>query len=189
MATTTTTTLTSCAIILYIFSLITTTTAAKVSGNHTAALFIFGDSLYDSGMTFYSGVKGAGAEFWPNGNTFFNERVGRYCDGRVVPDFLAEYAGLPFPKPYLKPELTDYTKGINFAAAGACALVELRPSTLYLKRQMKFFKEMIIKLKEQVGEEEANNVISKAVYLINIGANDYVTLYQNNLSKLTITPF
>ncbi|KAL9235519.1 hypothetical protein vseg_010270 [Gypsophila vaccaria] len=184
---TTPTTLTSCAIILYLLSFLTTTTttttaAQAVSGNRTA-FFIFGDSLYDSGMTFHSGVKGAGAEFWPYGFTFFNKPAGRYCDGRVIPDLLAEYAGLPFPEPYLNPELKDYTNGVSFAAAAACALVELRPSTLHIKRQMKFFKEMISKLKEQVGEEEANKVLSKAVYLINIGANDYVTLYQNNLGK------
>ena len=51
-------------------------------------LFVFGDSLFDSGMTLYNGVEGAGAEFWPYGFTFFKKPAGRYSDGRVIPDFI-----------------------------------------------------------------------------------------------------
>ncbi|XP_074294800.1 GDSL esterase/lipase 4-like [Silene latifolia] len=180
----TTNTLTLCVITLYMISFRLTT--AEFSGN-TTTMFVFGDSLYDGGMTFYSGIKGAGAEFWPYGNTHFRKPAGRYCDGRLIPDFLAQYAGLPFPEPYLKPGFTDYAKGVNFAAAGACVLVELRPNTIYLKRQIKYFVEMIPKLEGQIGKEETKTLLSKAVYLLNIAGNDYVTLFQNNMGK-TISP-
>ncbi|KAL9247243.1 hypothetical protein vseg_020695 [Gypsophila vaccaria] len=160
-----------------------TATATAASGN-PAPLFVFGDSLYDGGMTLYNGIAGAGAEFWPYGETFFKKPVGRYCDGRVIPDFLAQYAGLPFPEPYLKPGVNDYENGINFASAGACVLTQLRPATINLKRQINYFLKIIPKLKEQVGEEEANRLLSNAVYLFNIAGNDYVTLFQKNLKKI-----
>ena len=55
-------------------------------------LFVFGDSLYDDGMTLYNGVKGAGAEFWPYGETYFKKPAGRYSDGRLIPDFIGTYS-------------------------------------------------------------------------------------------------
>ncbi|CAO2824664.1 unnamed protein product [Amaranthus hypochondriacus] len=152
-------------------------------------LFVFGDSLYDNGMTLYNGVKGAGAEFWPYGETFFKKPVGRYSDGRLIPDFIAQYAGLPFVQPYLLPGLKDYTKGVNFASAGACVLVELRPQTINLKMQIDYFIEMVGKLKQQVGEDQAKKLLSDGVYLFNIAGNDYVTLLQKNVKKLPLSNF
>ncbi|KAH9614993.1 hypothetical protein KSS87_001351 [Heliosperma pusillum] len=162
---------------LLLLTTISATVTATAKSGEQAPLFVFGDSLYDGGMTFYNGIPGAGAEYWPYGETHFQKPVGRFTDGRVIPDFLAHYAGLPFPEPYLKPEFEDYRFGINFASAGACVLVELRPETI------DYFMKIIPKLKEQVGEEETSRLLSKAVYLFNIAGNDYVTLFQNNLKK------
>ncbi|KAK9726854.1 hypothetical protein RND81_05G241800 [Saponaria officinalis] len=181
-AATTTTNMLTIIKLLPLFLLLSSTTATVAAVN-PPPLYVFGDSLYDGGMTLFNGIAGAGAEFWPYGETFFQKPVGRFTDGRVIPDFLARYAGLPFPEPYLKPGLTDYSKGINFASAGACVLLELRPETINLKMQINYFLEMIQKLKAQVGEEEATRLLSKAVYLFNIAGNDYVTLFQHNLKK------
>lgn len=152
-------------------------------------LFVFGDSLYDDGMTLYNGVKGAGAEFWPYGETYFKKPAGRYSDGRLIPDFIAQFAGLPFLQPYLLPGLTDYTKGINFASAGACVLEELRPQMINLRKQLDYFVQMVEKLKQQVGEAQANKLLSEAVYLFNIGGNDWVTLLQKNVKNLPVSNF
>ncbi|XP_021847495.1 GDSL lipase [Spinacia oleracea] len=152
-------------------------------------LYVFGDSLYDDGMTLYNGVKGAGAEFWPYGETYFKKPSGRYSDGRLIPDFVAQFAGLPFLQPYLLPGIKDFTRGINFASAGACVLVELRPQTINLKRQVDYFVQMVQKLKQQVGEGTANQLLSEAVYLFNIAGNDYVNLLQKNVKKLPVSNF
>lgn len=160
----------------------------KSNAQNKAALYVFGDSLYDGGMTLYNGVKGAGAEFWPYGETYFRKPAGRYSDGRLIPDFIAQYAGLPFPKPYLLPGLNSYTNGINFASAGACVLVETRPQTINIKMQVDYFRQMVQKMKQHVGEAEAKKVLSKAVYMFNIGGNDYVELVQRNLNKPALSP-
>lgn len=152
-------------------------------------LFVFGDSLYDDGMTLYNGVKGAGAEYWPYGETYFKKPSGRYSDGRLIPDFIAQFAGLPFLQPYLLPGIKDFSKGINFASAGACVLVETRPQTINLKKQVDYYVQMVQKLKQQVGEGPAKQLLSEAVYLFNIAGNDYVTLLQKNVKKLPLSNF
>ena len=61
------------------------TCLAKLPENH-AALFIFGDSLFDAGNNNY--IDAPKSDFWPYGKTFFNHPTARVCDGRVVPDFI-----------------------------------------------------------------------------------------------------
>ncbi|TKY64211.1 GDSL esterase/lipase 5 [Spatholobus suberectus] len=94
--------------------------------NHTA-LFIFGDSLFDVGNNDYiNSSTFLQANFPPYGETFFKYPTGRFSDGRVIPDFIAEYAKLSLILPYLSPAgyHDHYIYGVNFASAGAGALVE-----------------------------------------------------------------
>jgi hypothetical protein len=56
-----------------------------------ASLFIFGDSLYDSGNNNYiNTTTGLQANFEPYGETFFKYPTGRFSDGRVVSDFIGK---------------------------------------------------------------------------------------------------
>ncbi|XP_050383855.1 GDSL esterase/lipase 4-like isoform X4 [Argentina anserina] len=58
---------------------------------HKAALFVFGDSLFDSGNNQYlnaSSGMGAGSTKLPYGETYFKHATGRVSDGRIVPDFI-----------------------------------------------------------------------------------------------------
>ncbi|GAB2268947.1 hypothetical protein Dimus_003885 [Dionaea muscipula] len=155
--------------------------AATIPENHVA-LFIFGDSLYDVGMNSHF-KHGTLSTYWPYGETFFNKPTGRYCNGRLVPDFVAEFANLPLLPPYLQPGLSNYTNGVNFASAGACVLVDTRPGTINLKMQIDYFEEMVQKLRNQVGDAEANKLLGNAVYLFSIAGNDYVSLFTANLNK------
>lgn len=63
--------------------------AATLSGSqhcHFPAVFNFGDSNSDTG-----GLSAAfGAAQSPNGETFFGKPSGRYCDGRLVIDFIGQ---------------------------------------------------------------------------------------------------
>ncbi|KAH7547012.1 hypothetical protein FEM48_Zijuj01G0261800 [Ziziphus jujuba var. spinosa] len=93
--------------------------------NHVA-LFIFGDSLFDAGNNNYINTT-LKANYKPYGETFFHYPTGRFSDGRLIPDFIAEYAKLPLIPPYLQPGIDhQLTNGVNFASSGAGALVETR---------------------------------------------------------------
>lgn len=124
-----------------------------------AALFVFGDSVFDVGNNNYINThRAAQANVWPYGQTTFKFPTGRNSDGRLIPDFIgisksiypsylhnssfksiykilsgtifatnaAEYAWLPLIPPYLQPGngVNQFTYGVNFASAGAGALVE-----------------------------------------------------------------
>uniref|UniRef100_A0A803KQW9 Uncharacterized protein n=1 Tax=Chenopodium quinoa TaxID=63459 RepID=A0A803KQW9_CHEQI len=267
MATTTTRTSNILPTLYATLLFVSLTTCNAKNKNDKNLLYVFGDSLFDAGMTLYTGVAGDGAEFWPYGRTYFKKPAGRYCDGRVIPDFLAQYAGWPHLQPYLQPGFDDYTKGTSFAAASACVLVETRPGKfdailsarnwdewmrltrskqnnlrsefldirsecvqwirsmlsswlfllllfaalmdlrkeggtylgcgsnrhlitqlINLALQMYYFVQMVRKLKQQVGESEGNKLLSKAVYLIDIGGNDYFSIFEPNKTNLPQLP-
>jgi hypothetical protein len=68
--------------------LIPPTCLAKLVAKKHAALFIFGDSLFDAGNNVF--INGPTADFWPYWETFFKHPTGRICDGRIVPDFIGK---------------------------------------------------------------------------------------------------
>ncbi|KAL8171588.1 hypothetical protein V2J09_023392 [Rumex salicifolius] len=63
-----------------------------------AALFVFGDSLFDPGNNNYFNTSGGNAAQgmgqatnWPYGETYFRHPTGRLSDGRIVPDFIGKF--------------------------------------------------------------------------------------------------
>ncbi|RWW64656.1 hypothetical protein BHE74_00028098 [Ensete ventricosum] len=108
------------------------------------AVFNFGDSNSDTG-----GLSSAfGQAPPPNGETFFRKPAGRYCDGRLIIDFIGSYPfvftpsqvlpadgrvrtgffllgisanslGLPRLNAYLDSVGTNFSHGANFATAGS----------------------------------------------------------------------
>lgn len=172
-------------VLVFLLPLNSNNTQNKASHNiYPVPLYVFGDSLYDTGMALHVD-KGPAADSYPYGETYFKRPAGRFSDGRLIPDFIAQFANLPFPEPYLNPNLSDYTESVNFADASAGVLVETRPNTLNLKLQTEYFVEMVQKLEQQFGETETKKVVARAVYLFNIGANDYVDLYYLNPKPLS----
>ncbi|XP_022744231.1 GDSL esterase/lipase 5-like [Durio zibethinus] len=144
--------------------------------NHVA-LFIFGDSVLDPGNNNYINTTFRyQANFWPYGETFFRYPTGRFSDGRLISDFLAEFAGLPLIPAYLQPGNHKFIDGVNFASGGAGALVETNQGfVIDLKTQVSYFKKVEKSLRQELGDEEAKKLLSRAVYLISIGSNDYLT--------------
>ncbi|KAE8662290.1 GDSL esterase/lipase 1-like [Hibiscus syriacus] len=144
--------------------------------NHVA-LFIFGDSILDSGNNNYlSTIPDFKADFWPYGETFFEYPTGRFSDGRLIPDFIAEFAGLLLIPAYLNPGNSKFTNGVNFASGGAGALVETHQGLVIdLETQIKYFKKAERSLRKELGVEETKKLLFDAVYFIGIGGNDYLT--------------
>ncbi|KAK3223465.1 hypothetical protein Dsin_010490 [Dipteronia sinensis] len=97
------------------------------------AIFNFGDSNSDTGGL--SAVFGQAPH--PHGMSFFGGPAGRYCDGRLIVDFIAEGLGLPYVSGYLDSVGSDFTHGANFATAGST--VRPQNTTLRTRRLQPHF--------------------------------------------------
>ncbi|KAK4492732.1 hypothetical protein RD792_003552 [Penstemon davidsonii] len=93
------------------------------------SIISFGDSLQDTGNLplLRSPNNTPASALPPFGKTFFHHPNGRYSDGRLVIDFIADSLELPFVEPYLSGRNGNFSsrvfeKGVNFAVAGATAL-------------------------------------------------------------------
>ncbi|CAI9280893.1 unnamed protein product [Lactuca saligna] len=139
------------------------------------ALFVFGDSLFDPGNNNYINTTADfQANHWPYGQSYFNPPTGRFSDGRLIPDFIAEYAGLPLIPAYLEPGNNEFTHGANFASGGAGALIESHAGFVVdLQTQLRYFGNLENHYKQSLGDTKAQQLLSNAVYLFSCGANDY----------------
>ncbi|KAM0870206.1 hypothetical protein ACQ4PT_040167 [Festuca glaucescens] len=161
-------------------------------------LFNFGDSLSDTGnyhFVFPNDTTEPALRL-PYGETFFNRSTGRYSNGRLIVDFIADAMGLPFP--FLPPywggrSAKDFARGANFAVGGATALspdffVENgaplpNPDTVHLDMEMDWFRDLL-KLLCPHNLAGCTYMMRKSLILVGeIGGNDY------NLPFLTKVPF
>uniref|UniRef100_M1CTX5 Zinc finger protein n=1 Tax=Solanum tuberosum TaxID=4113 RepID=M1CTX5_SOLTU len=119
------------------------------------------------------------ANFEPYGKSYFKHPTGRFSDGRLVPDFIAEFANLPMiPSFYQALHNHSINHGVNFASAGAGCLDETySEKVISLNTQLGNFKIIRKKLKAQLGKKGSKALLSNAVYLFSIGNNDYLRLY------------
>ncbi|KAL3723516.1 hypothetical protein ACJRO7_035661 [Eucalyptus globulus] len=134
------------------------------------ALFIFSDILNDAGTNNYINTTAFfKANFSPYGETFFHYPTGRFTDGRIMADFIAEYAKLPLIPPYLQLRNDQFVGEANFASAGAGALPETFPGiAVDFKTQLKQFESLVKNLRDKLGDEKAERIVSHGVYFISI---------------------
>ncbi|KAL0696680.1 hypothetical protein Bca4012_063860 [Brassica carinata] len=140
-----------------------------VSLGHT--LFVFGDGLYDAGNKQFVSSNRVDASFPPYGVTV-GEATGRWSDGRIIPDYLASFMGIPQIPPFLR-GTADFSHGANFAITNATVLGS-PPETLTLSQQVMKFSENKSKWTAQARSE--------AIYLFYIGSDDYLNYARNNLN-------
>ncbi|KAJ3682595.1 hypothetical protein LUZ60_015168 [Juncus effusus] len=148
------------------------------------AIFIFGDSIMDTGNNdvIETIVK---ANFPPYGRDFIGKKAtGRFSNGKVTSDIIASTLGVKeYMPPYLGTELTtdDLLTGVVFASAGTgfdivtSSIVNVIP----MKKQLEMFQEYKSKLIALVGEKKANDVISKALFILCAGSNDVNQYFLN----------
>nr|XP_010912877.1 GDSL esterase/lipase At3g26430 [Elaeis guineensis] len=164
---------------------------------HFPAVFNLGDSNSDTG--------GLSATFgpltYPYGETFFRKPAGRYSDGRLIIDFIAESLGLPYISAYLDSMGTNFSHGANFATALSTILpqnitlsqggyspfsldVQLKQFSQFKSRSRMIYNEGGV-YKDVMPKEE---YFSQALYTFDIGQNDLTALYFLNKSAEECIP-
>ncbi|KAL0807111.1 hypothetical protein Bca101_099603 [Brassica carinata] len=139
-----------------------TVTGGRSAQCHFPAIFNFGDSNSDTG-----GLSSAfGQAGPPHGSSFFGSPAGRYCDGRLVIDFIAESLGLPYLSAFLDSVGSNFSHGANFATAGS-PIIALNST---LRQSGGVYTTML---------PEADS-FSQALYTFDIGQNDLTAAYFAN---------
>ncbi|KAK4596036.1 hypothetical protein RGQ29_014208 [Quercus rubra] len=165
--------------------------ATSIDFNYPA-VFNFGDSNSDTGELT------VGLGFFldpPNGQHYFKTSTGRFCDGRLIIDFLMDEMDLPFLNAYLDSVgLPNFRKGCNFAAAGST----IRPATPTSVSPFSFgvqvaqflrFKARVLellpegkKLSKYLPEKD---YFEKGLYMFDVGQNDLAgAFYSKSLDQI-----
>ncbi|XP_031260431.1 GDSL esterase/lipase At3g26430-like [Pistacia vera] len=176
-------------ILTLLISVATTTTGLKAC--NFPAIFNFGDSNSDTG-----GLSAAfGQAPSPNGETYFHTPAGRFSDGRLVIDFIAEGLRLPHLSAFLDSVGSNFSHGANFATAGSTirpqnttiSQIGYSPISLdvqsvqysdfhrrssLLSRQGGVFAELVPK----------EDYFAQALYTFDIGQNDITSGYKLNMT-------
>ncbi|MED6125827.1 hypothetical protein PIB30_072288, partial [Stylosanthes scabra] len=153
------------------------------SGGGRRALFVFGDSLVDSGNNNYLPTT-ARADSSPYGLDYPTHRpTGRFSNGFNLPDLISQHIGGEAAMPYLSPEMRGQKLllGANFASAGVGILNDTGSQfegILRIFQQFALFQQYQERLSIEVGAEEAQRIIvNGSLVLITIGSNDFVNNY------------
>lgn len=158
------------------------------------AIYNFGDSNSDTG------ARSAALEqlLPPNGETFFGVPSGRFCNGRLILDLIAQKLRLPFLGAYLDSIGTNFRHGANFAAGGASILPGgYSPFHLGIQiSQFIQFKSRTTNLYKQLSHNRTNPLLKsnlprpgefeKALYTFDIGQNDLAYGFQHSSEAETL---
>ncbi|KAG6517488.1 GDSL esterase/lipase At4g26790-like [Zingiber officinale] len=155
---------------------------SAVASARIPAVIVFGDSTVDTGNNNQISTV-LKSNFRPYGRDFVGGRpTGRFCNGRLAPDFISEALGLPPLVPaYLDPEysIKDFARGVCFASAGTGldnATSDVL-SVIPLWKEVEYFKEYHRRLRRYAGQAQARYIIHEAVYIVSIGTNDFLENY------------
>ncbi|GLJ40659.1 hypothetical protein SUGI_0839520 [Cryptomeria japonica] len=146
-------------------------------------VFIFGDSLVDSGNNNYL-VTIARADYSPYGIDAPNRRAtGRFSNAMNIADLICEMLGTEPVLPYLNPSIgtpSNLLRGANFASAGVGILndtgIQFGP-VLRMFVQLEFFREYQNRVAAIIGRSAADQMVANGLISITLGGNDYVNNY------------
>ncbi|KAE9604875.1 hypothetical protein Lal_00036909 [Lupinus albus] len=167
----------------------------KVDSNESLvpAMYVFGDSSVDCGNNNNRNTM-AKANKYPYGIDFNNKSTGRFTNGKTFADIIAVNLGLPLSPPYLGVSESERYKvitGINYASAACGILNDTRDGDcLSLDVQVKYFTSTVTNdlPKHFQSKDEVQNHLSKSLYLLSIGSNDYALNYFSRTTYQNKTP-
>eukprot|EP01018_Ginkgo_biloba_P038529 Gb_24613 [translate_table: standard] len=146
------------------------------------AMFVFADSLSDNGNNNHIPSL-ARANFPPYGIDFPSGVTGRFCNGRILVDILANLLGLPFIPPYLDSSThgRNVVRGVNYASAAGGILDESGKNyvaRISFNQQIANFQNTLQVLNELAESREIlSQYLSKSICVIAFGSNDYLNNY------------
>ncbi|KAF5206368.1 GDSL esterase/lipase [Thalictrum thalictroides] len=149
------------------------------------ALFVFGDSLLDSGNNNFL-VTLARADFPPYGVDFSGGASGRFTNGKTVADFTAQLLGLPFAPSYMSHQILANFTGVNYASGASGILPETGSNLgecISLDQQISLFQSTIEEELQPkfARREDLYQYLSKSIFMVSVGTNDYINNYLHPL--------
>ncbi|XAR48118.1 Alpha-L-fucosidase [Bertholletia excelsa] len=147
------------------------------SGCHFPAIFNFGDSNSDTGCL----SAAFGRLPSPYGRTSFGKPSGRFSNGRLIIDFIAEKLGLPYLSAYLDSIGTSFRHGANFAVSGSTIRLAHVSTPIYLGKQISQFEQFKARTLEVHNQAKSSCAKSnlprpedfaRALYTMDCGQND-----------------
>ncbi|KAE8651584.1 hypothetical protein Csa_023443 [Cucumis sativus] len=165
---------------------------ARSSHFNRPAVFNFGDSNSDTGCLVSSGIEAIGP---PYGHLFFGNPSGRYCDGRLILDFLLDAMDMPYLNPYLDSlGAPNFRKGCNYAAAASTVLpatpTSFSPFSFGVQvNQFIHFKARVLELRSKGKKLDKylpdEDYFEKGLYMFDIGQNDLaIAFYSKTLDQI-----
>ncbi|KAK1276870.1 GDSL esterase/lipase [Acorus gramineus] len=143
--------------------------------------YIFGDSLVDSGNN--NAISSlARADYSPYGIDFPDGPTGRFCNGRTTTDVIAELLGFDdYIPPFVNTRGQALLNGANFASAAAGIREETGRQLggrITMSGQVRNYQNAVSQMVEILGDEDtAANYLSKCIYTVGMGSNDYLNNY------------
>ncbi|XP_028112128.1 GDSL esterase/lipase At1g29660-like [Camellia sinensis] len=144
-------------------------------------LFIFGDSLADNGNNNYLSTI-AKANYQPYGIDFSDGPTGRFCNGRTMSDIIGQRLGFDhFIPPFATARGRDILMGVNYASGGGGIRDETGMqlgARISMNQQLLHHRITISRIALLLGSRRAaTNYLSKCIYLVGMGSNDYINNY------------
>ncbi|RDX66307.1 GDSL esterase/lipase, partial [Mucuna pruriens] len=142
--------------------------------------FIFGDSWADNGNNnqLWSYAK---ANYLPYGIDFPIGPTGRFSNGKTIVDVLAEFLGLSYIRPYARARLREIFNGLNYASAASGIREETGQQLggrISFSGQVENYVRTVSQMVSLLGDESRTaNYLSKCIYSIGLGSNDYLNNY------------
>ncbi|KAF8413650.1 hypothetical protein HHK36_001642 [Tetracentron sinense] len=143
--------------------------------------FVFGDSLVDNGNN--NAISSlAKANYRPYGIDFPRGPTGRFCNGRTTADVIAQLLGFNnFIPPYAMTRGQDILKGVNYASAAAGIRDETGQQLggrISMNGQLRNYQNTVSQIVNILGDENsAADYLSKCIYSVGMGSNDYLNNY------------
>ncbi|CAJ1962069.1 unnamed protein product [Sphenostylis stenocarpa] len=151
------------------------------SAQQVPCYFIFGDSLVDNGNNNQLNSL-AKANYLPYGIDFSAGPTGRFSNGKTTVDVVAELLGFNgYISPYATARGRAILNGVNYASAAAGIREETGQQLgdrISFRGQVQNYQRTVSQIVNLLGDENtAKNYLSKCIYSIGLGSNDYLNNY------------